>query len=67
MGNYKENIEIARLIARKLTGSASPGELLQLKNWLEEDPGNRGIYDFIKNRSKWENRKKILAEYDIDK
>ncbi len=67
MEDYKKNIEIARLIARELSGNASSEELLQLKNWLEEDSGNKSVYDSIKNRSKWEERENILAEYDKEK
>jgi ferric-dicitrate binding protein FerR (iron transport regulator) len=64
MEDYKKNIEISRLIARELSGSASPEELLLLKNWLEEDPGNKSVYDSLKSPNHWEERKKILAEYD---
>lgn len=64
MEDYKKNIEIARLIARELSKSASDEELQQLRKWLEEDPDNKALYDKIKNADQWESRKKILAEYD---
>jgi len=67
MEEYRKNIEIARLIARELSGNASSEELLQLKNWLGEDPDNKAVYDSLRSRNKWDERKKILAEYDKDK
>jgi ferric-dicitrate binding protein FerR (iron transport regulator) len=67
MEDYKKNIEIARLIARELSGNASSEELLKLKNWLGEDPDNEAVYDSLRSRDKWNERKKILADYDKDK
>jgi len=64
MKNYKKDIEIARLISRELSGNASPDELQVLKHWLDEAPGNKTIYDTLKSQNQWENRKKVLAEYD---
>ena len=66
MEDYKKNIQIARLIARELSGNASSEELLQLKNWLREDPDNEAVYDSLRSRDKWNERKKILADYDKD-
>ncbi len=67
MNNYKKHIEIARLISRELSGNASPDELQVLKNWLDEAPGNKTIYNTLKSQTQWGNRKKILAEYDQEK
>jgi len=64
MKDYKKEIEIARLISRELSGNASPDELQELQNWLDEAPGNKTIYNTLKSQSQWGNRKKILAEYD---
>ncbi|OFY44595.1 MAG: hypothetical protein A2X18_03195 [Bacteroidetes bacterium GWF2_40_14] len=67
MKNYKKDIEIARLISRELSGNVSPDELQVLKNWLDEAPGNKTIYDTLKSQSQWGNRKKILSGYDQEK
>lgn len=60
------DIEIARLLCKKMLGELSPDETKRLNTWAEATPENKALLaDFLSGKS-WRKRKQLLHANDTD-